>query len=482
MREGRIWIGALSLLALAGCATPQAGTERPGIGAAALPLLQPGAGARAEAGLSIERWWTLFDDPALNRLIEQALNDNHDLAIAAARVREARARLDEVQGSRLPTLDLQQQDGRARQSADGSLPPGVPLTASRHQVSLVARHELDLWGRLSSSRDAAQSRLLAQEWARASIAWSLSAHLAEAHFSLRAVQRQIELSEAVRRTRATSLALRQRELSAGIANEFDLRRAEAELATTDGTLAALQRQHLALQATLALLTGGPLAAIVSTQAQPAPLDPARPYTVRLPQGPAADRLLRRPDVRRAETLLAAAQADIAAARAATLPGISLSGSVGSDARSMSNLLNAPGFVWSLAGSFTQNLFDGGQAGARVTQADARADAALAEYRQVVLGAVTELREAYAALDVTQQAEQAASARVRAMERAHELARLGHASGALGYLDLLDAERNRQQAQLDEVSARRARLLGQVAALKALGGGAAGFGPIASAQP
>jgi NodT family efflux transporter outer membrane factor (OMF) lipoprotein len=477
-------LSVLSLLALAACstATPAPGSERPLVGVSALPVLQAGAGAQQEAGLAIDRWWMLFDDPALAALIEQALRDNHDLVAAAARVREARARLDDVQGSRLPSLDFQELDGRSRQSADSGLPTGTPLTATRQQLQLVARYELDLWGRLSSSQDAARSRLLAQEWARASIAWSLSAQIAEAHFSLRAVQRQIALSTAARGTRATSLGLRQRERAAGIANEFDLRRAEAELASSDGTLATLQRQRLALEATLALLAGRPLASITLAEVEREPLDPSRPYAVRLPAGPAAERLLQRPDVRRAEAQLAAAQADIASARAATLPSISLSGSVGSDVRSMSNLFNAPGFVWSVASNFTQNLFDGGQGKARVTQADARADAALADYRQVVLAALTELREAYAALDVTQQTEQAAAARVRAMERAHQLARLGHASGAFGYLDLLDAERNHQQAQLDEVSARRDRLLGQVAALKALGGGGSAFGPIAFQQP
>ena len=461
----------LAALLLAGCASKPAAPEnaRAPISAAALPQLQPGAGAQLQANLSIDRWWTLFDDAALASLIEQALRDNHDLAAAAARVREVRARLDEVQGSRLPSMDVQASHGRGRQSADG-LPPGTPLTASQHRVGLVAHHEVDLWGRLASGQDAAQARLLAQEWARSSIAWSLSAQIAEAHFSLRAVQRQIELSSAVRGTRATSLSLRQREHAAGIANEFDLRRAEAELAGSDVTLAALQRQRLSLEATLALLTGRAPITVTATEAERVALDPTLPLTVRLPQGSAAERLLQRPDVRRAEAQLAAAQADIGAARAATLPSLSLSGSVGSDARSMSNLFSASGFVWQLAGSVTQNLFDGGQARSRVTQADARADAAFAEYRQTVLLAVTELRQAYAALDVTRQAEQAAAARVKAMERAHELARLGHASGALGYLDLLDAERNRQQAQLDEVSARRDRLLGQVAALKALGGG------------
>lgn len=463
---------------LAGCGTLPGGTpERPRPGAGELPVLAPAAQARLEAGLAIDRWWTLFGDPALDALIEQALRDNHDLAAAAARLHEARARLDEVRGSRLPVLELQESHSRARQSAD-SAPAGTPLTGARHEVALVGRHEIDLWGRLASAGDAARAGLLAQQWARASVEWGLTAQLAEAHFGLRALQRQIEISTALRAGRATSLALRRREQAAGIASEFDLRRAEAELAGTDATLAALQRRRAALEATVALLAGRPLAQIANREAAREPLDPTAPFQARLPQGDAGDLLLRRPDLRRAEAQLAAAQADLTAARAATLPALALSGSVGSDVRSLSNLFDGPGMVWSLALSAAQPLFDGGQRRARVAQADARADAALAGYRQAVLGAVLELREAYARIELSEQALRAEQARVAALERSRRLAALGHASGAFGYLDLLDAERNHHQAQLDEADACRDRLLAQVAAFKALGGGHAGIAPAA----
>ena len=167
----------LAALVLAGCATsmPDA-SSRPALSAAALPALAPSPSAQPGA-FSIERWWTTFADPALDRLIDEALERNLDLVAAAARVREARARLDEVHGARLPRLDLQAQSGRGRQSADG-LPAGTSLLGSNHAVSLVARHEVDLWGRLGASDEAARQRLLAEEWARSSIAWSLSAQLA----------------------------------------------------------------------------------------------------------------------------------------------------------------------------------------------------------------------------------------------------------------------------------------------------------------
>ena len=471
MRDALAFCAALPLVALVlgGCATsPPDASSRPTLTATALPALAPSATAQT-GEVSIERWWTTFSDPALDRLVDEALARNLDLVAAAARVREARARLDEARGTQLPRLDLQSQSGRARQSADG-LPAGTGVLGSSHAVSLVARHDVDLWGRLASTSGAARQRLVAQEWARASIAWSLSAQLAEAHFALRAVQRQIEISEAVRASRAATLTLRRREQGAGIGNEFDLRRAEAELAATDTTAVALRRQRVELEATLALLSGRPLGEIASVEVPRRPLDPGEPFAARLPRGDASAMLLARPDVRQAEAQLAATHFDVAAARAATLPAISLSGAIGSDVRSLGNLFSGPGMVWSIAAGLTQTLFDGGQLRARVDQADARADAAFADYRQVVLAAVLELREAYAGLDLSEQAVRADRERVVALERARRLAQLGVANGSLATLDLLDAERNAFQAQLDEAASARDQRIAQIAVFKALGGG------------
>lgn len=478
---GRMTLLATGLMGLAfvaglsGCAAPwrpAGATERGLAEPGAIPTLSASGAVRHEPGLLIDRWWTLFGDPALDALIEQALQRSHDLAAAAARVREARARLDELHGAELPSVAVQAAHGRSQLSTDG-LPPGSPRYGSNHQASLTLRYELDLWGRLDAGSEAARARLLSQEWARASVEWSLTAQLAEAYFSLRAVQRQIEISEAVRASRATTLSLRLRERDAGIGNEFDGRRAEAELAGTDATLSSLRRRRAGLEATLALLSGRPLAEVMDREPARPALDPAQGFAARLPSGDAAALLLARPDVRQAEANLAAAQADIHAARAATLPSLTFSGSVGSDAMALSSMFTGPGAVWAVAMSASHSLFDGGQAQARVAQADARADAAWAAYRQTVLASVLELREAYAALETSQQAHAAQQARVAALERARALAALGHATGAFSYLDLLDAERSSFQAQLDEVAAYRDRLLGQVAAFKALGGGHAG---------
>lgn len=463
-------------LALAGCTTPP--PRDAGLGP--LPELTAPSDASVVPGPEIERWWALFGDAELDRLIDQALQRNADLQVAAARLREAKARYDEVRGAELPTLELQASTGRGRASADAT-GAGSAIVASSHQVKLAGQFDVDLWGRLASATDASAARLAAQAWAREAVQWSLTAQLAEAHFTHRALQRQLEIAHAVHASRARSAALRRIEHGTGGASELDLRRAEAEVAGATATVAALQRRQLAIVGVIALLAGDPLPALGDVALAAQPLDPAQDFTPRLPQGELAGWLRQRPDLRQAEALLAASDADIASARAALLPSLRLTGSVSSDVVDLSNLFNWQGFAWSIAAGLVQPIFDGGRLRARVEQAEARADAAVVRFRHSVANALVEIRDAYAALDISLRAFDAERQRVTALDRAARLARLGEQIGALTQLDALDAERQQFQAQLAEVDAYRDRLIGQVAVFKALGGGHA-TPPLAQLSP
>jgi len=443
-------------LALAACATDTAKLEL----TPEIPALAAPASAKFEA-LSIERWWALFGDPELERLVDDALAHNADLESAVARVREAQASLGMARAAQSPTLDGVVNTSRNHQSE---------RSFSHHRVSLEAGYEADLWGKLASATAAARHQLFATEWARASLEWSLTASVAEAYFGLAAVERQLAISEAVRTSRLNTVLLRKKEQNVGAGSEFDLRRAEAELAATESTLAALGRERAALEHALALLSGRSPAEIAAGGFSTTQLSETFPVPNILPQGAASDLLVRRPDIRQAEAQLAAANASIDAARAATLPSIRLSGSVGSDSQTLSNLFSGPAAIWSLGASLAQPLLDGGRLRARVDEEKARGEQALAAYRKSVATAVADVREAYTNLDLTEQAFQAERNRVSSLARAHDLARRGHGAGALSYLDLLDAERNLYQAQLQQVGAYRDQLIGQVSAFKALGGG------------
>lgn len=453
------------------------------LGCAGAPLLEDGhrpampadrpfeqvVGVTPTPPLVVERWWLVFEDAQLHEQINTALAQNADLAVASARLRAARAQLDQVSGAQWPRLDVEATSGRSRVSADAST--GTARLSTSHRALLTTDYEVDLWGRLASGTQAASQRLQAQSWARAAVEWSLTAQVAEAHFALRAVSRQLEIARAVQQGRTHEVALRRAQVSAGSGAVLELRRAEAELAAAEATLANLSRRQLALQSALALLTGRPLQALVHDSGPAVqPLEPTRTFMVRLPEGALAELLARRPDVRQAEAELLATKADVAVARASTLPAVWMTGSVGSDVRELSNLFSGPGFAWSLAAGVVHSLFDGGQARARVRESEALSEAATARYQRTVANAVVEVREAYLSVQVDADVLRSEQQRVASLAQALQLARIGQEAGVSTQLDTLDAQRNHFQAQLAEVDAYRARLVGQVAAFKALGGG------------
>lgn len=401
--------------------------------------------------------------------MDEALAHNADLEAAAARVREARASLRMINADALPRVELQIDHTQSQRSTASAtpVPPGVERRSADHSVSLAASYELDLWGRLAAGTAAARQQLRASEWAQTAVAWSLTAQVAETYFNLAAIDRQLLINTAVLASRKQTLEMRQRQLSVGTGDEFELRRAEAEVTAAEATTVSLARQRAAQERALLLLLGRApheLARALPITA----LDETRIPELKLPQDAAAALLTRRPDVREAEANLAAANADIDAARAATLPSVRLTGAIGSDARQLANLFSGPAALWSLGANIAQAVFDGGRNRARVDQQTARAEQALAHYRKIVASAVLDLREAYTALDLAQSGLHVETARAAALQRAYALATQGVTHGALAPLDLLDTERNWQQARLQQVTAARDRLIGQVSVYRALG--------------
>lgn len=460
-------IALVALVALVGCAStgnPDAAVPR-----TPLPALQASASAQQRADLAIDRWWQVFDDANLNALVDSALKNNTDLEIALGRVREAQAAVEGARSRQMPTVDLGVDAQRSRQSTAGtSLPPGSSRYATNYGASLLMGYEADLWGALSSQTAGARARLLATDWALAATEWSLTSAVAETYFALVAVDRQADISVAVRDSRIATLKLRQREVAAGAGSEFDLRRAEAEVTSAETTLAQLNRSRVSLERSLSLLVGQ-----TAETAQPiarATLDESQLAPALLPQAGVERLLQRRPDIRQAEAELAATHFDLASARAGAYPRVAFSGVLGSDARSLSDLFSGPAFLWSIAGSVTQPIFDGGRIQSQIHAEEARQQQANASYRKTVAGAYFDLREAYAALDHTQQAYLSEGSRVASLSRAREIAATGFGAGAISYLDVLDAERNLYQARLSRVDAHRDRMNAQVAIYRALGGG------------
>jgi len=413
------------------------------------------AGAAAPAPIAPD-WWRQLGDAQLDALVAEALAHNSDLLTALARVDEARANWAATDAARSPTLNA-----AAAAQSGRSLGAFGPAHTRSVQPGLQAAWEVDLWGRLAQQAQAAGERLQATRADRDAVALAVAAATAQTYIGLRSLQAQYAIADATVQSRESALELARDQQRVGYISQLQLTQAEAELHNVRQQVQqidlSIRRQTIALN-TLVGRAGGSVGD-GTLQALQLPLPPAS-----LP----AQLLERRPDIARAAHLLAAASHQIGAERAAFMPQVTLSASVGS------LLVNAlqynPLTVWSMGGSLLAPLFDGGRREAALDAAAARRDQAAYAYRGAVLAAFADVENALvASVRLAQQTEQAVQRRdvlQRSLGFAHDRYEAGYAS----YLEELDAQRNLFQAELDVVRLRQAELDNRVLLFKALGGG------------
>jgi multidrug efflux system outer membrane protein len=451
------------LVRLAGCAV-QPDYQRP-----ALEL--PQAWQQAAARPANEApWWRIYDDPALDRLIAEALAQNADVLIAAARVDEARALLGESRAALRPEVGANASAGRSLSStASGLLPPGAVRERDNYRATLNVSYEIDLFGRLRAATDVARAELVASEAVRDAVRLALTARVASAYYGLAALDAEVDLTHRALALREESLALQRRRRDAGVISDFDQRQLEAEAATLRAQLPPLERDRDLEEAALAALLGrAPRAVFEDAVARPAAQAEA-PAAVALPQGLPSELLLRRPDLVEAEQRLVAANARVAVARSAFFPSIRLTGLLGSESSELSDLFTGPAGIWSLAVGLAQPLYAGGRLEAQNAAAAARERAALAQYQGAVRNAFREVRQALASQARARESFEAQAARVAALEETLRLARLRYANGISSQLDVLDAERGLLGAQTARVEALRAQRAAVADLYRALGG-------------
>jgi multidrug efflux system outer membrane protein len=412
-------------------------------------------------------WWRRFGDPALDALVAQALEYNLDLALAAARIEEARAQLGASRAEQWPTLDAQADASRQR-SASGNGSLGNAGVRELYSVAGVLGYELDLFGRLRSATDAARARLLESTYTADALHLTVATDVVSAYLDLRATERQLAITDASVQSRQEALRLQRARLRLGADTELTLRQAEAALAAARAQAASLRENLGRTQTALAVLSGASPQALFDGQPQPgqfATLDLPGEFPRVLP----AQLLERRPDIRAAQAALRAADADIGAARALWFPRINLTALIGSDALRVGDLFSGPAASWSLGSSLVAPLLDFGRAEAQVAGAQARRAQSQALYRQTVQTAFREVRDALTTLREAQARQQAQTDAVTALSRARELASLQYLSGRGLYLDVLDADRSLLTAQLDLTAAARDARVAAATLHKALGG-------------
>lgn len=441
---------------------PAAWPAPPVTPAAAQPPLQP-----LTPG---ERWWTLYNDASLDTLVAEAFEHNRDLALAAARVDEARALARVADAQLFPSIDASAQRDRTRSSEVAPIPiPANALERNSYRAQLNISYELDLWGRLRGAGNAARADLLASEAARDTVRVALAADVVRGYFSLLALDEQVVVTRRTLALREDNLKLQRVRNTAGLTNDFQLRQLEAELAAAQAQLPALERSRTAEELTLAVLLGRSPRAIVEANVKRGLQNDTAPPPLS-PEGLPSDLLLRRPDIAQAEQRLVALNARIAAARAAMFPRISLTGYLGSESRALSDLFSGPALIWQLAAGITQPIFQAGRLAGEVDAAKAREQQALAQYQKAVQEAFREVQQALSAQTRAREVFEAEAARAAALRDTLRLARIRYDNGLSSQLEVIDAERNLLAADLNRADALRARRVAAADLVRALGGG------------
>jgi multidrug efflux system outer membrane protein len=416
-------------------------------------------------------WQSYFSDPRLQALISAALQNNRDLRIATARIAEARAQYGIQQADRLPTLNLNASRTASLSPASTSF-TGRPFQAQRYDVnaSLVS-FELDFWGRVASLNAAAKASFLATEAAQRAFRLSLISEVANAYLSVLELQERGGLAAATAGGRGEMRDLIARRRDAGIASDLDALQADAVYQAALAEQANLQRQQAAAENLLASLVGQ----------MPATMPAGRSLaqqgiTNDLIAGLPGDVLLQRPDVLAAEQRLIASNASIGAARAAFLPRISLTGSLGTASRQLGGLFGAGSDAWSFQPALTLPLFDAGRNAANLDVAEARKIIAVAEYEKAIQQAFREVADLLAARDSLTSQLGAQQANSHAQQQRQRLVGARYQAGIANHLELLDAERDAYAAAQGELQVLRAQLTVATQLYKALAGSAAEKAP------
>lgn len=427
------------------------------------------------------RWWTEFRSPELDALVDEALANNHDLKIAVHRIAQAQARAGSEAGALLPTLDL-------AGSAEGSAPKGgigstrttttqTERSARDFQIGLEASYEVDLWGKNRSAMEAALATAQASVFNRETVAHTLVADIATSYFQyLQACdRRRVAAANVDNMLRVLAKVKRRREVGEG--SDLEVAQQQAMLAQAEATLPILQLGQEQAFNRLALLLGR-APAQVHLECKPleaVPVPPVRP-------GVPSEVLLRRPDIRKAEADMVAANADIGKARANLFPSLTLTAERGYGSTELINLMSPTSMFWSLAANLAAPIFDNGRRQAEVAFQEARWGEMVETYRKAIAASLRDVEDALAAMRFTTDRE---AASIRRLDHARDARRLSERSFAIGtidYLSVLETERTQYNSEDELIQARFARLSAAVALFKAMGGGLDEDGVPAAAEP
>jgi NodT family efflux transporter outer membrane factor (OMF) lipoprotein len=420
------------------------------------------------ASLAEVQWFDLFRDYTLTGLVKTALQENFELRIAAQRVLQARAAYGITRAGQWPTVDASADLIAARSSqvgANAGIPAGTDTDVSYAQAGFSFAWELDVWGRLRRLNEAARAQYLATEEARHAVITTLVADVSQTYLGLRALDHELEIARSTRDAANDALRLVAARRASGVASGLDVRQAEQLLYTATGQIASIEREIALAENALSLLLGH----VPGDIPRGRPLEAMQaPPTI--PAGLPSSLLERRPDIRRAEQELIAANAQIGAAKADYFPRISLTGFFGAQSRQLSDLLSGPAVLASAGAGAAVPLFNAGRTRHNVRLAEAIHGEALVNYQRVIYSAFRDVSDGLAGYAKTNQQRVEQEHLVETLTASAELASQRYQGGLDSYLPVLDAQRNLFQGELDLARLRQQEVGSLVQLYRALGGG------------
>jgi NodT family efflux transporter outer membrane factor (OMF) lipoprotein len=413
------------------------------------------------------RWWQRFADPQLDALAQQALAGNPSLAIAAARLAQARAGLAVTSASLLPQLGLNERAARQKISANRPLTSyaGTNVSTVQNELTLAmaVNYELDLAGRVQRSIEGAAATAEQAAADLENLRLLLTADLAANYFNLRQIDVELDVLARAIALQRHALALVGARHDLGAATGLDVAQQQALLDTTLVQVDVLRRQRSQYLHALATLAGVPAPGFsLAPELRETALPP-------LPLGLPSDLLERRPDIAGAERAVAAANAQIGVASAAYFPSITLGVGAGLDSRNLATLFDAPSLLWAIGLSASQVVFDGGRIQAGITAAQAGHAGAVANYRRVVLAAMQEVEDGISGLATLEAAANQAGVAVASTRQVLDMSAARYEGGASAYLEVIVAQQAVLNSERLASQLRGQRLLTAVLLVKALGG-------------
>jgi outer membrane protein, multidrug efflux system len=461
----RLAVAGMTALFLLGGCTVGPNYKRPNYSA---PAAYRGADeasvtSAAKTSLGDERWSTVYQEPELQDLIRKALKNNYDVRIAAQRILEQEAQVKITRSQQFPTITASGLGIGA--DLPSSLGTSIPSPLSEGSLSIGASWTPDFWGQYRRQTEAARATLLSQKWAQQAIRMTLVESVATDYLQLRALDKQLEISQETLKIRQNSLDLTRRLESGGSVPLSDVRQAEQLLYTASSQIPELEQQIQQQENAISLLLGenpGPILHKAPNALTPPPQD--------LPTGLTTELLERRPDIQQAEATLISANAQIGVARAQFFPSLPISGSVGFGSNSLGTFFNGANKTIYGLGQLTQPIFEGGKLRGQLQLSEETQKEMVLTYQKTIAGAFRDVSNALIALKKQRAYREEQEKLVAAAQDATRLARLRYEAGSTGYLEVLTTDSTLFTAQLNLVTAQQNEALTLVQLYGALGGG------------